>query len=209
VEGNHWTTCVELMKAYHELLDSPLARDANDLAGNIEPAWPAAPARAFLLHAVRGEHGLALALRLVTGEIAPLDIARAEVDAGNVEGAFGAASFAAVRWSSDASGYFYAAEALFMAGNLDGGKELMTMSAERATGRQAAQGRKSLLELGRRHGVPREVIEDARAILGTALEAPDRDDDAQEDMGLEAAEDDLHDGDPPEDREPKDNEPPQ
>jgi hypothetical protein len=199
VEDRHWSACVALMSAHRDLFATPFARDVNDLATKLDPNWPVANARAFLLHAVGVDDGLAGAHRLVTTYNAANDAAKAELDGANAPAALGAASLGVVRNPHDASSYFYAAEALLMAGQLEAAQKLIGESATHATPLQAAEGRKSLLEFGRRHDVPPEAIADLRRILRGAMQDSGTSEDALDDEpGLEPTETTTDDADSPE-----------
>jgi hypothetical protein len=180
VEERHSSACVQLMRDNRDLLASPFARDVNNLATKLNPGWPVASARSFLLHTVSMDDDLAFAQRLLTVRTATNDTAKKALG-DNASAALGAASLGVVLTPTDASSYFYAALALLLAEQFEAAQRLMQGSAARASAQQATQGRKSLREFGERHGVLPEVIEDLREILRGAMRSDDPDQDAATD----------------------------
>jgi hypothetical protein len=170
IERRDWATAMRVLAANHELFESPLMHNANLASSSIAPGWPDAEARMFLLWTVTQENGIDRVLKLLTSYGTALNDARHHLGAENAELAFGATSVAALLWPTDAAGFFYAAESMLALKEVEQAKKLMSESAARATGRQAAQGRKTLLEFGQRHGVSPDLVEEMRDILGSALE---------------------------------------
>lgn len=158
------------MTSNEKLFESPLLRDVNYLASRLDPGWPDSAARAYVLSTAIGEDRVSRVRLLLADDRHSLDVAKALLDAGDADSAFGAASLAVFQPPDDAANLFYAAESLLVLNQVPMAAELMKLSAARASGRQAAQGRRSLLELGRRHDLSPEVIAAMRGILGAALQ---------------------------------------
>lgn len=187
VAERRWRSCLSLMTANRPIFASPLAGAVDDLAGQLDRQWPANAAREYLLATARSDDDDLLQVRKVlSGSRGPLDAARAHFGASDTRKAFGAASFATFESPEDAAGFFYASEALLLAEQPEQARELMKQSAARASARQASHGRRSLLELGKRHAISPELIEDLRDILGTALEGDEPEPNVDADSTMEA-----------------------
>lgn len=176
VERRDWANAYAVLKAHHLLFVSPLIQDANLVTNRIAPRWPDAAARMFLLWAVTQEDGIRRVHQLLTDYGAALNEARLLLDAGERDVAYGASSTAVLMWPRDAAGYFYAAESMLLLEEIEEARRRMSDSAERASRKQARQGRETLLEFGQRHEIAPEVIEEMREILGTVLEGQEFDD---------------------------------
>ncbi len=183
VERRDWATAMGVLAANRELFESALMHNANLVCSAIAPGWPDAEARAFLLWTVAQGDGIDRVRKLLTSYGAALNDARHHLGAEQAELAFGAAGVAVLLWPGDAAGFFYAAESMLALKEVDQAKGLMSESAARASGRQAAQGRKTLLEFGQRHGLSSDLVEEMRDILGSALEGQEFD--GEEDEGIE------------------------
>ena len=170
IERQDWGTAMHVLTEHHELFVNMMLHEVNFVSGRILPKWPDADARAFLLWVTTQENGTPRVGKLLTNYGAALDEARHYLGSDSPELAYGAASVAVFLWPHDAAGFFYAAESMLSLKDVEQAKKLITESAARASGNQAAQGRKTLLEFGQRHDVPSDVVEEMREILGTALE---------------------------------------
>jgi hypothetical protein len=178
--ARRWQSCLSLMGTYATLFASPIALDVDEIAERLAPHWPTNAARSYMLAVAQDEDdGLRQVAQLLLAHTGPLDAARAHFSAGDIGSAFGAASFAVLRNPDDAAGFFYAAEALAVADQPDQARELMRESAKRASGRQASQGRRSLVELSTQHNLSGGLIEELREILRSAL--ADREEDLDDD----------------------------
>lgn len=207
IANDRWGQCFSLMMANRAAFASPVVRDINKIAGGIEPHWAANATRSYLLATASDEERGSRALReLLLGATGPLNAARMHLGAADPNRTFGAASVGILRSPGDAAGFFYAAEALVLAGKHEDARQLMRESAARASPRQASQGRKSLRALGAQHSISPELIDELRDILGAAMgDEPELDQDADGEMEEESAQpdpDDAEDGDDSDDDNP-------
>jgi thioredoxin-like negative regulator of GroEL len=155
--------------------------NTNLLIDSINPTWPDSPARAYLLSLVGQQDGISKAHRLLTDYGSALNEARLHLDAGDFNLALGATSIAVLRWSHDATAFFYAAETMLALGEIDDARSLLGESAKRASPKQAREGRQTLREFGERIELAPELIEEMRDILGDVLEKLGLDPDVAED----------------------------
>lgn len=190
LDRSEWSAAYRLLEANLDIFASDVPDRVHDIVAAVERTWPQGPAREFLLISAQGDSGLTVALQALMTEDGPRDLTIRYLDEAQADVALGAASFSVLKAPHDAAGYFYAAEALMLAGQTDTARVLMTRSAERASPQQAAQGRTTLTEFGIRHDLDQSFVEECREILALAFQR--KSDDAGDG---DAGDEDAGDGD--------------